>query len=211
MLFGAFPVLDGITDAYAQSAPAHSFNEYVTNSSPDISGLTADSYYIDEYTKGNKGLKIILSPRISRYSLDVGMSAKSVVVFDIAGNGQPSGSLNLISGKTSFEILKFNKGAIEAYNGNPVGGISTSKPTRVALVIDFESKLCDIYINEKSVVADYKIVKTFISEADKLEFSLSSEQNNAYVLIDNINVHQGDKPYKSTVKNECNIYLSTRT
>lgn len=73
------------------------------------------------------------------------MSGSSVIVFDIVRNGQPDGSLNLVSGNTSFKILKFNKGTIEAYNGNPVGGISTSKPTRIALVIDFETKLCDIY------------------------------------------------------------------
>lgn len=38
MLIGVVPVNEAVNNAYAQSAPVYSFNEYVTNSSPDISG-----------------------------------------------------------------------------------------------------------------------------------------------------------------------------
>lgn len=173
-----------------------SFNDYVTNSSPSVVNVTADNYYIDEYTKGNKALKIMLNSRPSRYYINADMIGETVVSFDIAGVGQADGALNLYDGGKSFKLLQFDKGSINAYNGNPVGGISKSRPTNVAVVIDFDSKMCDIYINSRLIVSDYRIISDMTAKADKIEFNLSSEYDNAYVLIDNINIHKGSVPYK---------------
>lgn len=171
-----------------------SFNEYVTNSSPAIDGIKADSYYIYKYAENNKGLKLLLSQRMSRIPVSAPMSGKTVIAFDIAGKGQPDGELTLYSGSKTFKLLGFENGAIKAYNGNPVGGISTSRPTKVAVVVDFASRLCDIYTNGRAIITDYYIKNTMVEEADKLEFSFSSDETGAYVLLDNINIHAGDKP-----------------
>lgn len=197
MVISVFSGLGAISYAARDDILSYSFNEYVTNSSPSVSEIKADSYYIHKYADKNKGLKILLSSRISRLPVSVPMSGKTVISFDIAGNGQPDGELNLYSGSKAFKLLKFNRGAIEAYNGNPVGGISTSRPVNVSVVVDFDAGYCDIYVNKKAVVTGYKIVDFSLAEADKIEYSFTSGYEGAYVLLDNINIHQGDKPRTS--------------
>lgn len=194
MVISVFSGLGTVSYAADDELISYSFNEYVTNSSPSLSGIKADSYYIDKYADDNKGLKLLLSSRISRFPVTAAMSGECVISFDIAGKGQPTGELSLYNGSTAFKLLKFNKGAIEAYNGNPVGGISTSRPTKVSVVINFASRHCDIYMNGKAIVTDYYITSSLISKADKMEFTFTSDYGDAYVLLDNINIHSGDKP-----------------
>ena len=202
MVISVFSGLGVVSYAADDILVSYSFNEYVTNSSPVISEIKADSYCIHKYADNDKGLKILLSSRISRLPVVAAMSGKTVISFDIAGNGQPNGELNLYSGTKAFKLLNFNRGAIEAYNGNPVGGISTSRPVKVSVVVDFDASFCDIYVNGKSVVTNYKIIGSMLTEADKAEFNFTSDYSDAYVLLDNINIHLGDKPknkYPETV------------
>ena len=218
MLFSALPAMTG--EVYASDAMIanYSFNEYVTNSAPSFSEIEADSYYIHKYAEGNKGLRFPLSTRVSRFQFAANLSGKTVITFDIAGSGQPNGELNLYKGNTAFRLLKFKRGSIEAYNGNPVGGIPDSRPSRISVVMDFDSKFCDIYVNGKAIVTDYRILGSVIADADKVEFGFSSEINDAYVLLDNINVHSGNKPKDSypeapflDEETELNITTNTNT
>lgn len=172
-----------------------SFNDYVTNGQADDLSIGAKACYIDAYKPADKGLRFLLSKRASTITIPAKTKEDFVVSFDIMGQGDRfSGNLTLTDGSKTFIPLNFTDGnQITMHDKNQAGGFSFNAMTNVALVVKPSLSTIDIYIDGRSKVYDYLVRSINISSLDSLTFSFSSNNENASVILDNINVYEGNK------------------
>lgn len=176
-----------------------SFNEYATNEIPSDLAISAKAYCISEYEDKNKGLKLYAAAAASSLDIDIPVSKNICVSFDILTGGKnPSGEFEAVnSSGVAQTLLNFSEnGDVGAENGFPLGGFGKAKSS-YSVVFKAADGLCDVYRNGKKVVSDFKIAKCKISAVSRIRFMFASDTGEDFVILDNVNVTDGEKPRKS--------------
>ncbi|MBQ4528544.1 MAG: heparinase II/III family protein [Clostridia bacterium] len=176
-----------------------SFNQYMTNEVLYELDARSIAYYIREYRDGEKGIFLSTLKSGAGLSYKFTQTQNACVSFDVLSTGETLvGSFNLIDSKgTSLTALRFEKRhQITTSNGKHIGGYGKNNITNVAIVVDEKNACLNIYINGKLMAAKVKMLTKAITDVSSIGFSFDTapeDDNNAGVIIDNINVHGGGK------------------
>lgn len=183
-----------------------SFNGYATNEKPEDITVSSRSYYVTEYKEGEKGLLMYAEKKSSSLDFELGTLNDTFVNFDLkSGEKRVYGYAAVTSADgTEQKLLCFNKnGDVTAPDGKIVGAFGKN-PNNYAVCYRAEEKCCDIYINGRLWLKDYRIKQPKVSSPSVLRFKFASDEGDGYVILDNINVYEGNKYINKFPVEACN-------
>ena len=169
-----------------------SFNGYATNETPSDLNVKSLGYYVTEYAAKDKGLKIINGKNENKFTIPVNAGKVFTVSFDVKLDGadETEGSFRILNGNAEYRLLKFGKDRTASlYDGNPVGGISSSVMTRFTVVADLERSVYSVYQNGEKKCNEYYIKDLTFTGISGIAFAFSKSETPA--ILDNINVING--------------------
>ena len=169
-----------------------SFNGYATNETPSDLNVKSLGYYVTEYAAKDKGLKIINGKNENKFTIPVNAGKVFTVSFDVKLDGadETEGSFRILNGNAEYRLLKFGKDRTASlYDGNPVGGISSSVMTRFTVVADLERSVYSVYQNGEKKCNEYYIKDLTFTGISGIAFAFSKSETPA--IFDNINVING--------------------
>ncbi|MBO5370937.1 MAG: hypothetical protein J6B23_09730, partial [Clostridia bacterium] len=151
--------------------------------------------WIEEYKHEDKGLVLSGEKGISTISFDAATNKKFCISFDIKCVLEcPAGSLIITdSAGKKYTALTFDGNRrVKAANGRHIGGYGTGSITSYAAVIDPSSGSVDYYLNGECKFKNYKI-PSYKAALASFSFEFNHEAKSS-VMLDNINLNEGDKP-----------------
>ncbi len=177
-----------------------SFNQYITNEVLYELDARSVAYYVKEYRDGDKGLFLSTLKSGAGLSYSIVPTVNACISFDLMSvTDNLEGSFNLVdsNGKSLTALTFAKRHHINTSNGRHIGGYGPNTPTKVGVVVDEENASLDLYINGRLVSANTKMLTKGIANVAGINFSFAAapdDEENAGVILDNINVHSGGKP-----------------
>lgn len=182
---------------------SESYNQYVTNEVLYDITSSSLSQYVREYKEGEKGL--FLSTFKTGGSVTYSFKADSnlFVTFDVMSTADNLvGALKIADASnqatTAIKFARYNQ--ITTANGRHIGGYSKNGVTNVGIAVNNDEGKFDLYINRKCIRKNEPMMTKKIATVAQLSFSFeadSDENQEAGVILDNINVHKGNTFLKS--------------